>query len=481
MRQELLRMDHVSLIRNGEALLDNLNFQMFAGEIMGLLTGRDKKHGQLIELVCRNLPISFGTVWYDGKIVNSYSYSDGNSNKVCVIEETSHLVQGLSIVDNLFVLRKGFKKYFINERILQEQAKVFFEENEIQVNLLQRVSSLTPLERCLVELGKGLLLGCRLIIVDNPGNFLSQYELTQFQKMLRKVRDNQISVLYIGNHHQELFRIADRTSLLYDGSIIKIFEQDEMNDQQIAPYITEWFVPGAEAEPDSEEGILHFHNVYTDHLQGLRFVLHKGECLTILDRDNQIASDILALMTGNETCSQGQIILDHKLFTQNLAEHYLESGIAIIPKDCTDSLLFWERTYMENLTFLLDRKLKRSFIPGKIYRSIRREYSLIVGNLIDETSISNLSLEEQIALVYHRVRLFKPKVLVCIQPLAKGDMFVRMKILALLREILKGGTAVWIISANISDTLEIADRLMVVENGTCVVSYEKNEFDQVDW
>ena len=254
-----------------------------------------------------------------------------------------------------------------------------------------------------------------------------------------------------------------------------------MNDQQIAPYITEWFVPGAEAEPDSEEGILHFHNVYTDHLQGLRFVLHKGECLTILDRDNQIASDILALMTGNETCSQGQIILDHKLFTQNLAEHYLESGIAIIPKDCTDSLLFWERTYMENLTFLLDRKLKRSFIPGKIYRSIRREYSLIVGNLIDETSISNLSLEEQIALVYHRVRLFKPKVLVCIQPLAKGDMFVRMKILALLREILKGGTAVLIISANIADTLEIADRLMVVENGTCVVSYEKNEFDQVDW
>ena len=68
MRQELLRMDHVSLIRNGEALLDNLNFQMFAGEIMGLLTGRDKKHGQLIELVCRNLPISFGTVWYDGKL-----------------------------------------------------------------------------------------------------------------------------------------------------------------------------------------------------------------------------------------------------------------------------------------------------------------------------------------------------------------------------------------------------------------------------
>lgn len=481
MRHELLRMDHVTMIRNGDTLLDNLNFQMFAGEIMGLLTGRDKGRGQLIDLICQNLPISFGTVWYDGKIVNSYSHSNGNTNRVCVIEQTSHLVQGLSVVDNLFVLRKGFKKYFINERILQEQAKAFFEENEIHVNLLKRVSSLTSLERCLVELGKGLLLGCRLIIIDNPGNFLSQYELTQFQKMLRKVRDNQISVLYIGNHHQELFRIADRTSLLYDGSIIKIFEQDEMNDEQIAPYITEWFVPGAEAEPDNEAGILHFHNVHTKHLQGLRFVLHRGECLTILDRDNQIAQDILSLLTGGETCIQGHITLDHKPFTLNQAANYLESGLSIIPKDCTESLLFWERTYMENLTFLLDRKLKKSLIPGKIYKSIRKEYSHIVGNIINETSISNLSLGEQIALVYHRIWLFKPRVLVCIQPLAKGDMFVRMKILALLRGILKGGTAVLIITANISDTLDIADRLMVVENGTCVVTYEKNEFDQVDW
>lgn len=120
MKHELLRMDHVTMIRNGDTLLDNLNFQMFAGEIMGLLTGRDKGRGQLIDLICQNLPISFGTVWYDGKIVNSYSHSNGNTNRVCVIEQTSHLVQGLSVVDNLFVLRKGFKKYFINERILQE-------------------------------------------------------------------------------------------------------------------------------------------------------------------------------------------------------------------------------------------------------------------------------------------------------------------------------------------------------------------------
>ena len=74
MKRELLRMNHVSLLQNGESLLDNLNFQMFAGEIMGLVAGRNRGYDQLIQLICQNLPISFGTVWYDGQIVNTYSH-----------------------------------------------------------------------------------------------------------------------------------------------------------------------------------------------------------------------------------------------------------------------------------------------------------------------------------------------------------------------------------------------------------------------
>ncbi|RAZ93245.1 sugar ABC transporter ATP-binding protein, partial [Klebsiella oxytoca] len=78
-------------------------------------------------------------------IVNSYSYSDNSDNKVYVIEQKSRLVEGLSVVDNLFVLRKGFKKYFINENVLYVQARKFLQENEIQVDIQKRVVNLTPL------------------------------------------------------------------------------------------------------------------------------------------------------------------------------------------------------------------------------------------------------------------------------------------------------------------------------------------------
>lgn len=481
MKRELLCMDHVSLIKNGETWLDNLNFQMFAGEIMGLVSRTNKGHDQLIDLLCYNHPISFGSVWYHGRTVNRYSFSDGSSNKVAVIEQRNPLVKDLSIVDNVFVLREGFKKYFIQEGVLREQAERFFAENGIAVDLHKRVSELSALERCLVELGKALLLGCHLIIVDNPGNFLSQTELALFQQRLREVRNKGCSVLYIGNHHQEVFRIADRTSLFSDGRIVKVFEQDEMTDAKMAPYITEWFVPKAKNEQESAEGALHFHHVCAGCLDNLRFVLHRGECLTLLDMDNQIAGDILSLLTGTLKCQSGWITLEHLLYTPKKTEDYLDAGIAIIPKDPVEALLFPHRSYMENLTFFVERKLKRSIIPKKVYSSIRKEYAPIIGDVLEENAVGHLSLGEQLALIYYRVQLVNPRVLVCVQPLARGDMFVRMKILTLLRQILKMGTAVLIITTNISDTLEISDRFMVIEHGRCKASYEKSEFDQLDW
>ena len=225
--------------------------------------------------------------------------------------------------------------------------------------------------------------------------------------------------------------------------------------------------------------MLHFHHVHSGSLNGLQFVLHKGECLTLLDMDNRIADDILSLLTGTAACVRGRITLEHELYPPKRAVRYLDEGVAVIPKDPVEHLLFPHRTYMENLTFLLDRKLGRSLIPGRIYRSIRDEYAPLAGAAIDETNILNLSLEEQMSLIYYRVQLLHPRVLICIQPLARGDMLCRRKILSLIRESLRQGTAVLITTTNVSDTLEISDRLMVVEGGVCTAAYDKPEFDRI--
>lgn len=426
------------------------------------------------------LRISHVSMERDGEIVNSYSYSSGESNKVALIEQKSHLVQGLSVVDNLFILREGFKKYFINEQVIFQQAVRFMGEQGLEVELNKRVENLSELERCFVELGKALLSGCHLVIVDNPSNYLSEYELYKFQRMLKKIRKEGISVLYIGNHHQELFKIADRTALFSDGYIYKVFERDEMTDENMAPYTSEWKILSTENEQETEDdGVLHFHTVGAGNLNGLRFILHRGECVTILDKENKIAGDMMDLMTGKMRCKSGWITVDHVTYTQKKAGNYLDEGIAVIPADGVNRLLFLEMSYMENLTFLLDRKLKKSLIPGKIYKSIHLEYLPLVGPVIDAPCVRDIPQEDQFALLYHKMNLLRPRVMICIQPLAKGDMFCRMKILNALREIQKQGTAILMITSSVSDTMDISDRLLVVEQGKVAASYDRSEFKRI--
>ena len=479
-RKELLRISHVSMERDGEQLLDDLEFQMFAGEIFGLVARNRKGQKEMVDLICRNDPITLGSVWYDGKIVNSYSYSSGESNKVALIEQKSHLVQGLSVVDNLFILREGFKKYFINEQVIFSQAVRFaLRKRDLRSSSISGWKTFRSWSGALWSSEKHCYPAAIWSSWTTRQTTLSQYELYVPADAKKDPERGGISVLYVGNHHQELFKIADRTASFFRTGIYKVFERDEMTDENMAPYTSEWKILSTENEQENDDGILHFHTVGAGNLNGLRFILHRGKCVTLLDKENKIAGDMMDLMTGKMRCKSGWITVDHVTYTQKKAGNYLDEGIAVIPADGVNRLLFLEMSYMENLTFLLDRKLKKSLIPGKIYKSIHSEYLPLVGPVIDAPCVRDIPQEDQFALLYHKMNLLRPRVMICIQPLAKGDMFCRMKILNALREIQKQGTAILMITSSVSDTMDISDRLLVVEQGKVAASYDRSEFKRI--
>ena len=304
-------------------------------------------------------------------------------------------------------------------------------------------------------------------------------------KMAQQKRAAELPHVFTGSVEHAIAHIEESIQGMVDDRYlrwyaVKVFERDEMTDEKMAPYISEWKIMSTENDQDAEDdGILHFHTVGVGNLNGLRFILHRGECMTILDKENKIAGDMMDLMTGKKRCRSGWITVEHVTYTQKKAADYLDEGIAVIPADGVNRLLFLDGSYMENLTFLLDRKLKKSLIPGKIYRSIHSEYLPLVGPVIDAPCVRDIPQEDQFALLYHKMNLLRPRIMVCIQPLAKGDMFCRMRILNVLRQIQKQGTAILMITASISDTLDISDRLLVVEQGKVAAVYEKSEFKRI--
>lgn len=481
MRNEILRMENITLEENGEIYLNNLNFYILRGEIMGLLVADQKGSRQLIDLICTNGPIQFGRVYFEGKLVNQYAHSDLSENRIYVIEERGRLIDSLTVSDNLFVMRRGFKKYIINNKVLDGQVNRLMSEMGLSIDPQKRVSSLNAFERGIVELLKAKLMGCGLVVLDRVSNFLSQKELQRFQDVIRDFAGQGMSFLYIGNHHQEVFRTSDRTALFNQGIIRKVFEKEEMADNALDPYAISFDLSDSQNRVPEKAAVLEFDRVRLEEGNALSFSLHRGECLMILDQDNQTWETIAKVLSGEHAIAGGRILLEKKPYVVVEPTDFLTAGIAVIPDDPVERFLFRDMSYMENLTFLLDRKLGHGKIKSSYLRSVRREYQPKVGSCIDAMNIDKLSVRERYGLAYYRIHLLHPKVAVCVQPLAKGDMYCRRYVLDLIQELKNSGISVLILTSNLADNMDVSDRMLVLQGGAIAAEYGRDEFDKVGW
>jgi len=481
MRKEILRLNHVTLEKNGECCLDNLDFYILQGEIMGLIASDAKGLSQLVRLICHNIPISFGEVYYEGNRVNHYSCPDFTDNRVYVIEERGRLIGSLTISDNLFVMRKGFKKYIINSRILDQQVELLMAGLGLSIDPKRRVSGLSAFERCAVELIKANLAGCRLIILDRISNFLSQIELKRFQNIIREQAKQGMAFLYIGNHHQEVFQISGRAALFQQGTIWKVFEKEEMVETAIQPYTISFDLSGSQIREPKEEAVLKLEGVHLNGKEPVSFSLRKGECLMVLDTDNQTWEPLVGVFSGRRGIRGGRIYLGERVFAGTETTDFLMEGVAVIPDNPAETFLFQDMSYMENLTFLLDRKVRFGNMKRRHLRSVRREYMKKAGSCIDVGNIGRLSLREKYGLAYYRIHLLHPKVAVCVQPLAKGDMYVRRYVLDLIQELKNSGISVLILTSNLADNMDVSDRMIVLQNGRVAAEYMKEEFYKTGW
>ncbi len=495
MRPEILRLEKVITSENGGILLNNFNFHVFQGEIMGLLPISQHGLESLIQLICRNLPLYYGFIYFGEKLVNSYANSPLTRNKVAVIEKQYKLIENLTVADNIFVMRHGFKKYLIDSKILNLQFERFAKEIGVDLHGEQQVQDLTYYEKCIVELLRAVIGGAKLIVIRDLSNFISATDLIRFHRLMRKYTDRGVSFLYICSHHQEAFSICDKICLMENGKARKVLGRDEFKEEKILPFTNEFYknfhnrqaLPewlndfpwvyqsktavlgeGFDIEKPSkpykiQKPVLEFENVSIGIIQQLSFSIKEGECVVLLDKNNTVYSDILALLSCEEKPQTGKILLNGAILTKKAV-----NSIGFIPEKPIQNILFKEMSFLDNMCFTADEKLKFFWMRKGYKKSIVKEYGPIIGPDIEAPDITKLSAQSLYNLVYYRVHFQNPRLAVCNNPFFEGDMAVRFQILNLIKVLLEKKITVLILAVNLSDFLLIADRLFVLENGVLI-------------
>lgn len=470
MKREVLRMERVTCIKNGREVLNNFNFQMFEGEVMGLVPLDSYGLNEFVDCVQNNRQLFYGRVYICEKLVNTYAVCPRAKNNVYSIFKDENLVNNLSAADNIFIIREGFKGHLINERILNKQLERLFKEIGIEINTRKKVVELTILEKYIVEIVKAIVAKTDIIIVRDLASSLHSEDMEKLKKVIRYYAEHGMSFIYISARMEALSQMCDRVSLMSHGRIIKVLEHEKIAENLEKHYFFPYQLLENNISSAKEEGQKVFicEDVCYNSIQHVSFDVEKGECLLVHNYNNFEWEDFIAVLLGAKV-NKGRIWWEHK------GERNSEREVALILKNPTETMLFPEMSYEDNLCLNLDHRIH--YLWGK--RSKRKSIAKEIAGEYVACKVKDLSLREKYELVYHKIILQKPEIIFCFFPYRNVDVKTRQYTNSFLKKYLSKGIAVVIITLDMMDSIALADRILLFGKDRGRMIFDREEFEKI--
>lgn len=467
-------MERVTYIERGIMMLNNLNFQIYRGEIMGLVPVDSMGLEALLQCLRCNRKLLYGRVYIKEKLVNTYSMDMKSQNNIMIINGAENLVEGLSAADNAFLIRRGHKPLYVKEHKLRNQLKSLLSELDIDVPVDKPVKMMSVFERYVITLVKAAVDKADLIVLKDMGAFLRREERKELTRIVKHYAASGISFIYVSTRQEELFEVCDRVSMMLKGSIIKVLEKEKYNHPALEQYmISSQSVKREEKNDTGKKGeyIFEFSKIYYKSLKGLSFQVRRGEC-TILYHDGNLKDEDMINILCDRKPDSGEIMIRGKRYGRED-----KTKVSLILENPTESMLFYGISYADNLCLALDRKIRGIWMQEKKKRSILRE---LCGSDTENTrNVKELPPRQKYKLLYTRVLMQKPEVVFCFYPYRNIDVNLRTYIESLIRNLLNAGIAVVIIAVNFRDVVSLADQIVLVNEGINKIVIEKNEFKNI--
>lgn len=451
MRNEILRMERVTYEERGVLQLENFDLTLFAGEIVGLLPVSGHGLTGLIRLLRHNLPPNSGAIYYREERRNAWCTPRPRENQIGVIQSESSLVEHLTVADNIFVLRPGFRAWYLRPGLFRRQLQPVWDSLRIQISPDAYVEELSAFQRFVVELVKAVMAGSRLILLRDVSTFISESELNQFHAILRYYAAKGLAFLYIGYHTEELVQVCSRTAVFLRGRIAKVLSAEESR-----AYGRRFLGRKVSAEQMQPHPVLQVRHLTGGAVKELTFSVSSGECLVLQGLENHMFEDLLGIFSGERAIEYGEIWFQGKPFPCVPTR-----ALAILNAPPPESMLFPTMSYFDNLFFTVDHRLPELWRSGRVQRGVKQAFGVPDMGLFDRR-MEQLSETERFDLLYQRLLVQNPAVLLCIQPFKGADMVLRKQIRERLEQLMSRGTAVVILAVSLADTLSLANRLICV-------------------
>lgn len=453
MKHEVLRLEGITFGEHGQDTLNDFHLALYAREILGVFSNFAAVKNTLVEVIAGRKDARSGRIYLDGEPSPPNEITGNRYRKVGVVHSARALVDDLSISENIFVMRKGFKAQVIDTHLLYVQTQQLMDEFGLSIEPESLARDLSGVERCSVEIVKAVALGARIVVLQDFSSFLSDSEIEHLLNLAAQIKKRGLGLLMVDSSVSHLSNYADRVIVIKKGRNFWVFGRGEINEramkscfsiEQMIDRSSEAIAPTVTIEKSEA---LVFDQVQSGVLDPLSFTLHQGDELCIFDQDGQGIEEIKALLSGERQPGSGRILTNGEQLLARNVWQALDQKIAFIVENPADAMIFRDLTAIENLCLPASRKAADFWINPVYLASCMGEYAQYFESGMLKKYPDELSIQDLHKVVYCRWHLFNPRLVVCVKPFSSVDKSLEEISAFFIGLLLKKGIAVLILTS----------------------------------
>lgn len=480
----VIRMEHIHKSFGGVHALDDVQIEVYAGEVHAILGENGAGKSTLIKTMTGVHQPDSGEIYLYGERVQFSGPREAQQQGIGAIYQEPSLFPDLDIAENIMVGRQPTRAGRVDWRTMTREARDLLEQLGVGFNPRTLARNLSVAQQQTVEIARALSLNARLLIMDEPTSSLTLTEVEELFRIIRQLRETGTAIIFISHRLEELFAVADRVTILRDGHYVGTRDMSDVQTEDLIQMMVGRRVD--ELFPKQEaplgDALLEVDNLTArGKFENISFTLRAGEILGVAGLIGAGRTDVARALFGIQSLDAGSIRIDGREITIGNPQQAMDLGLAFVPEDRQHHGLVLPMSIAANITLPI---LPRFATAGWLREGQARDAATTAARRLEVKSAGigqkarELSGGNQQKVVLAKWLETAPRILILDEPTRGIDVGTKAAVHQLMSDLANQGVAILMISSELPEILGMSDRILVMREGRITGEFTRADATQ---
>lgn len=485
MVEKLLKTVNISKEFSGNRVLNRINIELTKGEIFGIIGENGAGKSTFIKILNGTFTPTEGEIFFEGNKLQM-DHSLARKIGISTIPQEFNLIEHLNVFENIF-LGKEYKKncLLLDKKQMKKKTDELLKGLQTEIQPEDKIQNLSVAQKQMVEIAKALAYNSKLLIMDEPTTVLTAREIDILFDLMRRLKAQGVTIIYISHKLNEVKEICDRVMVLRDGEFISLDRTDAIDEQEMARRmvgreLNQMFPAKTSVR---KEKVLEIENLSVPGLlHEISFDLYQGEILGFAGLNGAGRTEVAETIMGLRQKSSGRIIIKGQVRTINSPNDAVKNGIAYLPEDRQGAGILTSFTLPENITLNSLKKYCHVLID---HHKVEEKAKSYIKEFNIRTPDLNTKLEYLSGGNQQKVSLAKsldtdPEVFIFDEPTRGIDVKAKMEIFRFIHQLVESGISCIFISSELEEIIGMCNRVVVMRQGRVTGILKKDYINEED-